>query len=101
MDSYKLMVACKNIILDYIKNEKEITDKKIKINIEDVYVVWSVKVLQNNKFLMSTTLPDGLYYELTYNGDKEEVYVDVYKKWKNYVVKRDELNYKVEDNYEL
>ena len=101
MDSYKLMVACKNIILDYIKNEKEITDKKIKINIEDVYVVWSVKVLQNNKFLMSTTSPDGLYYELTYNGDKEEVYVDVYKKWKNYVVKRDELNYKVEDNYEL
>ena len=31
----------------------------------------------------STTLFDGMYYELTYNGDKQELYFDAYKKWEN------------------
>lgn len=25
----------------------------------------------------------GMYYELTYNGDKNELYFDAYKKWEN------------------
>jgi hypothetical protein len=24
-----------------------------------------------------------MYYELTYNGDKDELYFDAYKKWEN------------------
>ena len=47
---------------------------------KDVYVVWLSKTLQNGKALLSTTLPDGMYYEVTYNGDKKEFYVDAYKK---------------------
>ena len=49
----------------------------------DVFVVWSCKTLQNNKALLSTTLFDGMYYELTYNGDKKELYFDAYKKFEN------------------
>lgn len=26
---------------------------------------------------------DGMYYEITYNGDKREAYLDAYKKWEN------------------
>lgn len=26
---------------------------------------------------------DGMYYEITHNGDKKETYLDVYKKWEN------------------
>lgn len=29
------------------------------------------------------TAPDGMYYEFTYNGDKDELYMDAYKKWEN------------------
>ena len=47
------------------------------------------KVLQNNKCLLSTTVPDGVYYEFTWNGDKAEGYLDVYKKWENLVVRGD------------
>ena len=36
---------------------------------------------------MPTTLPDGMYYELTYNGDEKEMYVDAYKKFENFTVK--------------
>lgn len=54
-----------------------------QISSDDVYVVWLTKVLQSNKALLSTTLFDGMYYELTYNGDKNELYIDAYKKFEN------------------
>lgn len=48
---------------------------------DDVYVVWAVKVLQNYKALLSTNVNgDGIYVEYTYNGDKQELYEDFYKK---------------------
>ena len=48
-----------------------------------IFVVWYCKTLQNFKALLSTTLFDGMYYEVTYNGDKEEFYLDAYKKFEN------------------
>ena len=52
-----------------------------------VFVVWYCKTLQNFKALLSTTLPDGMYYEVTYNGDKDEIYLDAYKKFENRAIK--------------
>ena len=52
-----------------------------------VYTVWKCKTLQNWKYLISSTLFDGMYYELTYNGDKNEWYLDAYKKFENRVIK--------------
>ena len=53
----------------------------------DVYVVWVCKTLQNNKALLSTTLSDGMYFEVTYNGDKKELYFDAYHKLENRCIK--------------
>ena len=61
---------CKDEICKYTNKHLDITDNK-KISIDDVFVVWCCKTLQNNKALLSTTLLDGMYYECTYNGDKE------------------------------
>ena len=63
----------------------EHTDASDNVNFypEDVYVVWSCKILQNNKALLSTKRLDGMYYEVTYNGDKNEIYFDAYKKFEN------------------
>lgn len=58
-----------------------------KITAENVYVVWFCKTLQNWKALVSTDVPDGMYYEVTYNGDKKETYIDAYKKLENVCVK--------------
>lgn len=76
----------KQIIFNYVKNHIDKTDN-IKFTLDDVYVVWFCKTLQNWKVLVSTTLPDGIYYEITYNGNTGETYVDVYKKWENFTVK--------------
>lgn len=57
----------------------------------DVYVVWSCKALQNYKALLSTNVDgDGIYAEYTFNGDKGELYEDVYKKLTNTCYARDE-----------
>lgn len=70
----------KQTVVDYVNRAK---GGEKKITQDDVYIVWSCKTLQNNKALASTTLSDGMYYELTYNGDKDELYLDAYKKWEN------------------
>lgn len=69
------------------KYAEEHFDKSDTIQNFEVFVVWSCKTLQNNKALLSTTLFDGMYYELTYNGDKKELYFDAYKKFENRCVK--------------
>lgn len=76
----------RQIVRDYFNSHVDVTDG-VQISIDDVYVVWFSKTLQNWKALVSTTVPDGKYYELTHNGDKDETYVDVYVKLDNQVVK--------------
>ena len=44
------------------------------------YVVWQAKILKNWKLLLSTDVVRGVYVEVTFNGDKDEFYVDVYEK---------------------
>lgn len=72
------------IVEDYIVRH---LDKSDPIPEFEIYFVWKAKVLQNWKYLIASTLPDGMYYELTYNGDKEEWYLDAYKKFENYVIR--------------
>ncbi|MBR8700249.1 hypothetical protein IX317_000629 [Fusobacterium sp. DD29] len=86
MDSKKFIELSKKEIVDYFNSRVEKTDNK-KLTMDDVFVVWSCKVLQNNKALLSTTVSDGMYYEVTLNGDKQELYLDAYKKWENVCVK--------------
>lgn len=76
----------KQIVADYFNSHVDKTDRKA-ITVDDVYVVWFCKTLQNWKAMVSTNVSDGMYYEITHNGDKDETYVDVYKKWENYCVK--------------
>lgn len=86
MDSQVFLDWCKEEVVGYFNTGVDKTDNKI-LTKDDVFVVWSCKVLQNNKALLSTTVSDGMYYECTYNGDKGEMYLDAYKKWENKCIK--------------
>jgi hypothetical protein len=82
MDFNTFLPTCKNLVADYTNRHLDKTDGKTITN-EEVYVVWYAKTLQNAKALLSTQLFDGMYYEVTYNGDKDEYYLDAYKKFEN------------------
>lgn len=86
MHNQDFIELCKKTVVGYFNSQADSTDKNGKITETDVFVVWLCKTLQNNKALLSTTVSDGMYYEVTYNGDKKEAYVDAYKKWKNFKV---------------
>lgn len=79
MDYQKI---ARKIVLDYANEHIDKTDN-MQVTLDNVFIVWFCKTLQNWKALVSTTLPDGMYYEVTYNGDKKEVYLDAYKKFEN------------------
>ena len=78
MDNKALEIV-RNYILEHL-------DKSDAMPEFEVYIVWKCKALQNWKYLLASTLPDGMYYELTYNGDKKEWYLDAYKKFENRVI---------------
>ena len=75
---YFQSVAKKKLVEWYQKNRQE-----TPIDLSNVFIVWSCKTLQNYKCLASTVSGDGIYAEYTYNGDKQELYEDVYGKITN------------------
>ena len=85
MNEKEFVALVKKTVADYANEHLDKADGK-QITEDDVFIVWMCKTLQNSKAMASTTLFDGMYYELTFNGDKQELYVDAYKKWQNFTV---------------
>lgn len=78
--------VCKKKLVEWYNKNRP--DNKIDLN--NVFIVWSCKTLQNYKLLASTTVSgDGVYAEYTYNGDKQELYEDVYVKETNVCLKEE------------
>jgi len=70
------------IVSHYVAAHLDKSDPEVDF---DVYVVWFSKTLRNWKALLSTTLPDGKYYEVTHNGSAGDTYLDIYMKVDNMV----------------
>lgn len=73
----------KELVFEYVKARLEKTDTHVTFGPDDVYAVWFSYTLGSWKALLSTTLPDGMYYEVTHNFAKRETYLDAYKKFDN------------------
>lgn len=80
MNSDKFIIKAKEKVKEYAY---EHLDKSDNIPEFDVFIVWYAYELGHSKALLSTTLLDGMYYEITYNSNKNELYFDVYKKFEN------------------
>lgn len=75
-------------VTQYFNRKVEKTDV-FSLSEDQVYVVWFCYILGGWKALLSTTVNDGMYYEVTYNREKRETYVDAYKKWDNLAISDD------------
>lgn len=82
MMNHNMDVCALNLVARYVEKHLDVTDD-VSADDKAPYIVWKCKTLQNWKYLISTNLPDGMYYELTYNGDKQEWYLDAYAKIEN------------------
>ncbi len=89
MNSYEFEKICKNALIKIIKK-----DYAEELTIEDIHLVWFAKILQNYKCTMcdKNVKENKRYYECTYNGDKKQIYIDVYNKDLNVVVEEQEFN---------
>ena len=85
--------CCKELVMKYENDHIDKTDG-ISINEDNVYVVWSCFILGNQKALLSTTLPDGMYFEITYDKNNNSIYFDAYKKFENCCIHCEELDKK-------
>lgn len=78
-DYTPIITAVKNVntyVLDHLNKSDPMPEF-------EVYVVWFCYILGGWKCLVSTTLPDGMYYEVTYDKSKNSIYLDAYKKFDN------------------
>lgn len=80
MTNEKFIEKAKKLVKDYAF---EHLDKSDEMPVFEVFVVWNAYILGYQKALLSTTLHDGMYYEVTFNASKNEIYFDAYKKFEN------------------
>ena len=87
MNRFEMDEYVQQLVADYAI---EHLDKSDPAPAFDTYVVWQCFILGHKKWLISTTLNDGMYYEVTYNSAKREFYLDAYKKFENRCIKEAE-----------
>jgi hypothetical protein len=91
LDSEGFIKLAKQYVWEMAKASLCPTDNT-ELTMDDVYVVTYAYVLGGQKAMLSTTLPDGKYYEVTYNTSKGEIYVDQYVKINQKVYRYIDLN---------
>lgn len=80
----------KDAVVDYWNNNAVLALTYGKIDVDDVYVTWQCKAIENFKALLGVNCDgDGLYFEFTLHDKMNRCYLDVYKKHTQIVV---ELN---------
>lgn len=87
MTNEQFIETAKKQVLEHIN--QHLPEGQEPKTIDEVFVVWSCKTLQNYKAMLSAKGKGVMYYELTYNGDKKELYLDAYKKFENRCIKVD------------
>jgi hypothetical protein len=81
MTNAEFVGKAKTLVRDY--TNENLVEKNAVIGTDNVFMVWDCRILGNIKALFATTLRDGMYYEVTYNKQKDEIYLDAYRKIEN------------------
>ena len=84
LGSDEFIATARQVILDIVRQQLDPTDEA-KLSIDDIYEVTHSYILGNQKAMISTTLPDGKYYEVTYDKANDLMYVDCYVKYVQHV----------------
>lgn len=97
MDNF--IETCKRVVIQTISSptsmyqSTQARGQDIGVVYHSLKTVWFCKTLQNHKALIMSTNDafDHVYWEVTYNGDKDEYYVDEYEKQSNTVIQGEDI----------
>ena len=79
-----MIETAKSLVLDYIKEH-------IPNASPDLFVIWQSCIIQNFKCLIYTPL-NSMYFELTFDGDRQCWYLDAYRKIDNREIDNDAVH---------
>lgn len=80
MNTQQFMKSAKEKVWAWLVVAYSKKGKEFNFAPADVFVIWQCKTLQNHKAILAVPGPDMYLFEVTYNGDKDELYLDVYDK---------------------
>ena len=66
----------------------------VGIGPEDLETVWFAHVMGFKKCLLYCPEMPNSYFEVTYNRDRNQIYVDIYNKAKNFLFVRDDTDFR-------
>lgn len=76
----------KRLVFDWAVVGLGVKKEHTTFSLDEVYIVSFAYILGCWKAMVSTSLPDGRYYEVTFNKDTSQAYVDTYIKTHNVAV---------------
>lgn len=90
MTSYEFEKIAKNAVIDVMKEKHN-----IELTIEELDFVWFAHELGYKKCTLWAQKLGHYYPEVTYNRDKNEIYVDIYLKQSNTKIEAKDFNMEV------
>lgn len=86
----EFVLKAKILVYNFVKSGLDPSDHPT-FAMDEVYMVSFFFVLGNMKALLSTTLPDGMYYEVTYDKTTGNIYLVAYKRWQQLTVRGEDV----------
>lgn len=84
-----IMTAKAIVVQNYNEHRRQ---EQVEFDMDSVYIVSFGKVLGNWKAVVASPLARGLLWEISYNGHRNEAYLDFYKKITNVIIPLGEQN---------
>lgn len=91
MSSYRFQKCAKVAVAMYLREKGQPLIKG-----KDIEMVSHMWILGNNKGMFTGPNSDGYYFEVTYNVERNEFYVDAYKKESNQLFFPEQLDLPLE-----
>lgn len=89
---FDLTRKAKLLVADYINKKNEDIHEITPITLGEININWFSKTVNNWSAFLSTNIPDGVYYEVGYNGFTNSSYLYAYQKFDSVSIDETERN---------
>jgi hypothetical protein len=81
VEPYEFMATARRLVFDYVSVRLAKANSDAEFHEDDISVYWFSKDGEDWRVLLTTTLPDNIYYRVNHSGINREIALDVYHKY--------------------